>query len=487
MKRILLLACVLFSLQVIAQKKNKLDPATQQINANKEAALAALNSAYDADKKTALQIWEYAEVGYKENKSAALHVQNLKAAGFTVETGVAEIPTAFVATYGSGSPVIGILAEYDALPGLSQTVSTEKNPIAGKNAGHGCGHHLFGTASVGAGIAIKELIAAGKLKGTIKVYGTPAEEGGSGKVFMVRAGLFNGVDAVIHWHPDDVNAVTTTSALANKSAKFKFYGISAHAAAQPEQGRSALDAVEAMDNMVNMMREHVPQETRIHYIITSGGKAPNVVPDFAEAYYYVRHPRRKEVVEIFDRVVKAAEGAAIGTGTTMKYDIIGGTHDLLINKTLAEAMQINLEKVGGVSYTEAELNFAKKLETSFMGAKVDLATAGTIKPISYISEGNSGSTDVGDVSYTLPTVGLRAATWVPGTAAHSWQAVAAGGTEIGTKGMLVASKTMALTAIDLMSSPVLLAKAIEEFTKSKGDYKYRALLGDIKPALNYRD
>ena len=487
MKRILLLACVLFSLQVVAQKKTKADPATQQVNANKEAALAALNNAYEADKKTALQIWEYAEVGYKENKSAALHVQNLKAAGFTVETGVAEIPTAFVATYGSGSPVIGILAEYDALPGLSQTVSTEKNPIAGKNAGHGCGHHLFGTASVGAGIAIKELIAAGKLKGTIKVYGTPAEEGGSGKVFMVRAGLFNGVDAMIHWHPDDVNAVTTTSALANKSAKFKFYGISAHAAAQPEQGRSSLDAVEAMDNMVNMMREHVPQETRIHYIITSGGKAPNVVPDFAEVYYYVRHPKRKDVVEIFDRVVKAAEGAALGTGTRFQYDIIGGTHDLLINKTLAEAMQINLEKVGGVSYTEAELNFAKKLETSFMGAKVDLATSGTVKPLSYISEGNSGSTDVGDVSYTLPTVGLRAATWVPGTAAHSWQAVAAGGTEIGTKGMLVASKTMALTAIDLMSNPVLLAKAIQEFTQSKGDYKYKALLGDIKPALNYRD
>ena len=487
MKRILIAVLLLGSVGVIAQKKNKLDPAIQQINANKETALAALNNAYEADKKTALQIWEYAEVGYKESKSAALHVQNLKAAGFTVETGVAEIPTAFVASYGSGSPVIGILAEYDALPGLSQTASTEKNPIAGKNAGHGCGHHLFGTASVSAGIAIKDLIASGKLKGTVKVYGCPAEEGGSGKVFMVRAGLFNGVDAMIHWHPDDVNAITTTSALANKSAKFKFYGISAHAAAQPEQGRSALDAVEAMDNMVNMMREHVPQETRIHYIITSGGKAPNVVPDFAEAYYYVRHPKRKDVVEIFDRVVKAAEGAAIGTGTTMKYDIIGGTHDLLINKTLAEAMQTNLEKVGGVIYTEAELNFAKKIEPSFIGTKVDVATAATVKPLSYINEGNSGSTDVGDVSYALPTVGLRAATWVPGTPAHSWQAVAVGGTEIGTKGMLVASKTMALTAIDLMSNPVLLAKAIEEFKQSKGDYKYKAILGDIKPALNYRD
>jgi aminobenzoyl-glutamate utilization protein B len=487
MKPILIAVLLLGSVSVIAQKKNKVDPATQQINANKEATLAALNNAYEADKKTALQIWEFAEVGYKENKSAALHVQNLKAAGFTVETGVAEIPTAFVASYGSGSPVIGILAEYDALPGLSQTASTEKNPIAGKNAGHGCGHHLFGTASVSAGIAIKDLIASGKLKGTVKVYGCPAEEGGSGKVFMVRAGLFNGVDAMIHWHPDDVNAITTTSALANKSAKFKFYGISAHAAAQPEQGRSSLDAVEAMDNMVNMMREHVPQETRIHYIITSGGKAPNVVPDFAEAYYYVRHPKRKDVVEIFDRVVKAAEGAAIGTGTTMKYDIIGGTHDLLINKTLAEAMQTNLEKVGGVVYTEAELNFAKKIEPSFIGTKVDVATAATVKPLSYINEGNSGSTDVGDVSYALPTVGLRAATWVPGTPAHSWQAVAVGGTEIGTKGMLVASKTMALTAIDLMSNPVLLAKAIEEFKQSKGDYKYKAILGDIKPALNYRD
>ena len=482
MKKLLLGAVMLLSFGAWAQKKAKLDPTA----ATKDAALNALNNSYEADKKTALQIWDFAEVGYKEVKSAALHVQHLKDAGFTVETGVADIPTAFVATYGSGSPVIGILAEYDALPSINQSASAERNPIAGKNAGHACGHHLFGTASVSAGIAIKELIASGKLKGTVKVYGSPAEEGGSGKVFLVRAGLFNDVDAVIHWHPDDVNAVTTTSALANKSAKFKFYGVSAHAAAAPDQGRSSLDAVEAMNNMVNMMREHIPQETRIHYVITSGGKAPNVVPDFAEVYYYVRHPKRKDVVEIFDRVVKAAEGAAMGTGTTMKYDIIGGTHDLLINKTLAEAMQTNLDKVGGVQYTEAEMAFAKKLQPT-MVAPVDIATAAIVKPLTYINEGNSGSTDVGDVSYAKPTVGLRAATWVPGTAAHSWQAIAAGGTEIGTKGMLVASKTMALTAIDLMSNPALLAKAIEEFKVSIGDYKYKALLGDIKPALNYRD
>ena len=487
MKRILMLAFVLIGLQAMSQKKIKLDPATQQVNANKEAALAALNNAYEADKKTALQIWEYAEVGYKENKSAALHVQNLKAAGFTVETGVAEIPTAFIATYGSGSPVIGILAEYDALPGLAQTASPEKNPIAGKNAGHGCGHHLFGTASVGAGIAIKELIAAGKLKGTIKVYGCPAEEGGSGKVYMVRAGLFNGVDAVIHWHPGNANEVTMTSALANKSAKFRFYGVSAHAAASPEQGRSALDAVEAMDNMVNMMREHVPQETRIHYIITSGGKAPNVVPDFAEAYYYVRHPKRKDVMDIFDRVVKAAEGAALGTGTTMKYEIIGGTHDLLLNRTLAEVMQANLEKVGGVTYTEEEKAFGKKLQTSFFSQAPPMEEAATIRPLKIIPDAGDGSTDVGDVSYALPTVGLSAATWIPGTPAHSWQAVACGGTEIGTKGMLVASKTMALTAIDLFSNATIIKTATEEFNKAKGSYNYKAILGDRKPALNYRD
>jgi aminobenzoyl-glutamate utilization protein B len=487
MKQFIICSLLLASLTSIAQKKSKLDPATAAINASKEATINALNASYDADKKTALQIWDFAEVGYKEVKSSALHVQHLKEAGFTVETGVAGIPTAFVATYGSGQPSIGILAEYDALPGITQNAVAEKSPAVGKNAGHACGHHLFGTASVSAGIAIKELIAAGKLKGTIKVYGCPAEEGGSGKVFLVRAGLFNDLDAVIHWHPDDVNAVSTTSALANKSAKFKFYGISAHAAAAPDQGRSALDAVEAMDNMVNMMREHIPQETRIHYVITNGGKAPNVIPDFAEVYYYVRHPKRKDVVEIFDRVVKAAEGAALGTGTTMKYDIIGGTHDLLINKTLAEVMQTNLEKVGGVNYTEDEKVFAKKLQPTFIGAPVAVETAATVRPISYTSEGNSGSTDVGDVSYAKPTVGLRAATWVPGTPAHSWQAIASGGTEIGTKGMLVASKTMALTAIDLMTNPAIIQKANEEFKASIGDYKYRALLGDIKPALNYRD
>ncbi len=477
----------LFSIAAIGtvqSQKKAVVPANEAI---KVQAIADIQSKYDEYKKTELQIWDFAEVGYKEVKSSALLQKTLSDNGFDVKAGVADIPTAFVASYGSGKPVIGLLAEYDALPGLSQEATPDKKPIAGKAAGHGCGHHLFGTASVAAGIEIKKLIEQKKLSGTVRVYGCPAEEGGSGKVYMVRAGLFDDVDVVIHWHPGAENGVTMTSALANKSAKFRFHGISAHAAASPERGRSSLDAVEAMDNMVNMMREHIPQETRIHYVITNGGKAPNVVPDFAEVYYYVRHPKRDQVVSIFDRVVKAANGAAMGTETTMDFEIIGGTHDLLLNRTLGDAMQKNLEKVGGVTYTAEEIEFAKKIQETFGYKAPAIETAGTIKPIKQQDDAGGGSTDVGDVSYTVPTVGMSAATWVPGTAAHSWQAVACGGTDIGAKGMMVAAKTMALTAIDLFTTPSLIEKAKEEFKKDKGDYQYKALLGDRKPALNYRD
>jgi aminobenzoyl-glutamate utilization protein B len=380
--------------------------------------------------------------------------------GFTVDSGVAEIPTAFVATYGSGKPVIGILAEYDALPGLSQDTSPEKHPRADVKevtAGHGCGHHLFGTASVAAGVELKKLIESGKLKGTIKVYGCPAEEGGSGKVYMVRAGLFNGVDVVMHWHPGDRNGITTGRSMANISAKFRFHGISAHAAASPEKGRSAVDGVEAMDYMVNMMREHIPSSTRIHYIITNGGKAPNVVPDFGEVYYYVRNQDREIVRSVFDRVVGAAKGAALGTGTTMDYEITGGVYDLLPNMVLSEAMYKNLVTVGGVTYTTQESAFAKKIQSTFDFKIPDLQSAAKIDSLKTNSTGDGGgSTDVADVSWTVPTVGLGTATWVPGTPAHSWQAVAAGGMEIGAKGMINAAKVIVLTGIDLFTQPALI-------------------------------
>lgn len=460
---------------------------TKNTEVLKDQAIKDLQGKYDDYKKVALQIWNYAEVGYKEVKSSALHQKTLSDNGFTVEAGVADIPTAFVATYGSGKPVIGILAEFDALPGLAQNATPEKSTIEGQNAGHGCGHHLFGTASVAAAIELKKLMVEGKLKGTIKLYGCPAEEGGSGKVYMVRAGLFNNVDVVIHWHPGNDNEITMTSALANSSAKFRFHGLSAHAAAAPERGRSALDGVESMNYMVNMMREHIPQETRIHYVITSGGKAPNVVPDFAEVYYYVRHPKRDQVKDIFERVVNAAKGAALGTGTSVDYEIIGGTHDLLLNKTLGEVMQKDLEKVGGVNYTAEEIAFAKKIQASFTFPAPDLSVATTIKPLNLSPDAGGGSTDVGDVSYVVPTVGMSAATWVPGVPAHSWQAVACGGTDIGIKGMIVAAKTMTLTAIDLYTNQQLIDKAAQEFKQQLGSYQYKALLGDRKPALNYRD
>ena len=453
----------------------------------KSEAIISIDQKYEEYKKTALEIWNYAEVGYKEQKSSALLQQILQSNGFTIEKGVADMPTAFVASYGSGKPVIAILAEYDALPGLSQVASPDKKSIPGIDAGHGCGHHLFGTASIAAGIEIKKMIEAGKLTGTIRVYGCPAEEGGSGKVYMVRAGLFNDVDVAVHWHPSDANRITMTSALANTSAKFRFYGLSAHASMSPEKGRSALDGVEAMDNMVNMMREHVPQETRIHYVITQGGKAPNVVPDFAEVFYYVRHPKKDFVTSIFNRLILTAKGAAMGTETRVEYEIIGGTHDLLINRVLGEAMQQNLEKVGGVTYSAAEIEFGKKIQSSLTFQSPDINQAKTIELLKTVIDAGGGSTDVGDVSYAIPTVGMEAATWIPGTPAHSWQAVACGGTEIGTKGMMVAAKTMALTTIDLFTNPELIRKAKEEFKKSKGDYQYKAMLGDRKPALNYRD
>ena len=474
---------LILTMFVSAQKKKA--PSPGEVMKTETAQSIQVN--YNQYKNIALEIWENAELGYKEKKSSALLQETLKKEGFSVEAGVAEIPTAFVATYGSGQPVIAILAEFDALPGLAQQAVPEKKGIEGKAGGHGCGHHLFGTASVAAGISIKKLIEEKKIAGTIKVFGCPAEEGGSGKVYMVRAGLFNDVDVAIHWHPGAENGITMTSALANSSAKFRFYGLSAHAAGAPERGRSALDAVESMNYMVNLMREHIPQETRIHYVITQGGKAPNVVPDFAEVYYYVRHPKRDQVKEIFERVANTAKAAAMGTETKMDYEIIGGTHDLLLNRSLADVMQKNLEKVGGVKYTEEEKVFAKKIQSSFNFPYPSVDAADSIKPLKIDMDAGGGSTDVGDVSYAVPTVGLRAATWAPGTPAHSWQAVAAGGTEIGTKGMMVAAKTMAMTAIDLFTNPLLIQKAKEEFIQTKGNYKYEALLGTRKPALNYRD
>ncbi len=452
----------------------------------KQEVAEAINSKSSAYSAIAKKIWDYAEVGYKEVKSSALLQETLAQAGFKIEKGVAGIPTAFIATYGSGKPVIGILGEYDALPGISQDAVPEVTPIAGKTSGHACGHHLFGTASAAAAIEVKNWMIATKKSGTLRFYGTPAEEGGAGKVYMVREGFFKDVDVVLHWHPAALNNAETGGTLANKNGKFRFYGIASHAAASPERGRSSLDAVEAMDAMVNMMREHVTPETRIHYVITRGGEAPNVVPAFAEVYYYVRHPNRDEVKAVWERIVKAAQGAALGTETRMEVELMGGVYNMLPNETLAKVMDKNLHTVGGYSYNEQEKEFATKIQKTLSGTIPKLESSNEIEP--YQMKDGVASTDVADVSWVVPTVGLATATWVPGTPAHSWQAVAAGGTSIGFKGMMVAAKTLALTAIDIFESPDVIAESWKELKKRRGDnFVYEALLGDRKPALNYRD
>lgn len=456
-----------------------------QAQKTKQELIKAIDARTEQYAQAAKKIWTYAEVGFQETQSSALLQQMLSEAGFTVQSNVAGMPTAFTATFGSGKPVIGILGEFDALPGVAQMAVPEHKPIPGQVAGHACGHHLFGVASAASAIAIKDWLTANKRGGTIRFYGTPAEEGGSGKVYMVREGLFNDVDVVLNWHPGASNGAGYGSSLANKTGKFRFYGQASHAAAAPERGRSALDAVEAMDVMVNMLREHVPQETRIHYVITRGGEAPNVVPAFAEVYYYVRNPRRDNVKSIWERIERAAQGAALGTDTRMEVEITGGVHELLGNETLAKVMDANLRLVGGYTYTAEEKEFAAKIQQSFTNEVPPLESTGIIQPLR-VTDG-SASTDVGDVSWAVPTVGMSAATWVPGTAAHSWQAVAAGGTSIGTKGMMIAAKTMALAATDLYSNPATIEEARKEFLKKRGEnFKYEALIGDRKPALDYR-
>lgn len=431
-------------------------------------------------------IWGWAELGYQEHASSGLLQEELARAGFTVTPGVAGMPTAFVASYGSGTPVVAVLAEFDALPGISQDRVPYRSEIAESAAGHACGHHLFGAGSVAAAIATRAWMEANDIAGTLRVYGTPAEEGGAGKVYMVREGLFDDVDITLHWHPGDGNNASVYSSLANKSAKFRFHGVSAHAAAAPERGRSALDGVEAMNHMANMLREHVPDRTRIHYVITSGGAAPNVVPDFAEVFYYVRHPDPVVVDEIFERLARAAEGAALGTGTRVEHEVIHGVYAILPNVALGRAMHANLAEVGGVHYDADDRRFAETLRESF-DAPPPLHTAAEVAPFVVALEGGSASTDVGDVSWVTPTVGMSAATWVPGTAAHSWQAIAAGGTPIGTKGMLVAAQTLAMTAVDLFTDPALVEAARSEYRERVGpDFEYVPLLGDRDPPLDYR-
>ncbi|MAU69641.1 MAG: amidohydrolase [Gammaproteobacteria bacterium] len=455
-------------------------------NINSDAVINSIEIHKEKFENIAINIWNYAELGYQEKQSSNLLAQSLKDEGFVIKKGVADIPSAFIAEFNNGGPVIGILGEFDALPGLAQSTSPFKEVIDNETgAGHACGHHLFGAASAWAAVAVKEWLVKNNVPGTIRFYGTPAEEGGSGKVYMVREGLFNDVDIVLHWHPDDTNSANSRTSNANKSAKFTFRGISAHAAGSPEQGRSALDGVEAMNHMVNMMREHIPQESRIHYVITKGGLAPNVVPDLAEVYYYVRHPKMTVVEDLFLRVLKTANGAALGTDTKMSYEVMHGNFSLLPNDTLQKIVHKNLEQLGGVIYNNEENEYASNIYSTFIEPNNKIGTQESVRP--FKSSHGYGSTDVGDVSWNVPTAGFRTATWVPGTAAHSWQAVASGGTSIGLKGAELAAKTLAKTATEIFLDTSIIDISKNELKYRVGNnFEYKPLLGDRKPPLDYR-
>ena len=474
MNRVLL---ILFMLTSVAVAQS--DPDRQWVS-------RAIEQRGEDYREMSRKIWEWAELGYQERRSSELVQKELRRAGFEVRAGVAEIPTAFVASYGEGKPVIGILAEYDALPGLSQAAAPIRKERVSGGAGHGCGHHLFAAASTAAGVALKDWLVETGRGGTVRVYGTPAEEGGSGKVYMARAGLFEDVDIVLHWHPSDRNNAMWSDSLANRSAKFRFRGRAAHASASPHRGRSALDGVEAMNDMANMLREHLPQGTRLHYVITRGGQAPNVVPESAEVFYYLRHPKAEMVEQLWPRLEDCAQGAALGTGTEVEVEIIHGNLSLLPNKRLAQVVHENLEQVGGVDYNDEEREFAEELRQSIPDLKVGTELAGRVRPLRYRL--GKGSTDVGDISWLVPTGGVRTATWVPGTSGHTWQAVAAGGTSIGHKGMMVAAKVLARTGVDLFKHPGLVEEAWHEFREQRGrDYRYKPLLGERKPPLDYRE
>lgn len=441
---------------------------------------------YDQMQKS---IWSKPELGFLETESSSILQDHLRAEGFDVEVGLAGMPTSFIATYGNGEPVIGILAEFDALPGLSQDTVPYRNPVDEGGNGHGCGHNLLGTGAVAGAVAIKQWLANTDYKGTLKVFGTPAEEGGGGKVYLARDGFFDSVDVVLDWHPTTRNAVDVGNGYsAVQMIDYTFHGKAAHAAGSPHRGRSALDGVEALNYMVNMLREHVHFASRIHYVITNGGDAPNVVPELATVSYYIRHPDRKVLKDLVAWVNQAAEGAAMGTQTTVEKEIISGFYEKLPNRKLSELVQKNLEIIGGVDYDERERTFAEEVVKELGHKPSVLERVATVQPLADEKPSTGGgSTDVGDVSWNVPNASFGTAAFVPGSAAHSWHWTAVGGTTIGTKSLINAAKVFVLTAVDLYTNPSLIEEAKEEFESRRGtDFKYEALLGDRAPALDYQ-
>ncbi len=436
--------------------------------------------------KAAQKIWDFAEPGYLELQSSKVLENLLAKEGFLVQKQVAGIPTAFTASIGSGKPVIALLGEYDALPELSQEAVPFRKPrLGGTGYGQACGHHLFGVASATAAMALGDAIKAGNLKGTVRFYGCPAEEGGAAKAFMVREGLFKDVDVALHWHPGSRNAAGDSSCLARIAVKFRFHGQAAHAAGSPEKGRSALDALLLTMHGVELLREHTPEGTRLHHTVTSGGGAANVVPEFAEGFFYVRHPKSEVVSKLWPRLLNCAQGGAIATETRLEVVPLGGTLELLPNDTLAQVSRKNLTALNDLAYTPEETAFALRIRETFPDKAPPLESLKEVMDLS--GKTTMGSTDVGDVSWAVPTAGFSTATWVPGTPGHSWQAVACGGTSIGQKGMMLAAKVLAANAMDIMTQPELVLRAQAEHKRRLAGGAYQPLLDKKqKPPLDYR-
>ncbi|MEY8020148.1 amidohydrolase [Muriicola sp. SD30] len=454
----------------------------QKINTSKKAIINSIEKHESRLIQISDSIWAQAETAFEEDDSSMILADYAQANGFSVERGVAGMPTAFVATYGSGRPVISVLGEFDALPGISQKAQPTKSPLEEGAAGHGCGHNLFGTASLGAAIAVKELIETGKLKGTVKFFGTPAEEKFFGKIWMVKEGLWDDVDVNLSWHPSAKTEADVQSTLALIDFKVEFFGQAAHASADPWNGRSASDALELYTTGINYYREHIKPTVRIHYHIQDGGQVVNVVPDYSRLWVRVRDTKRSGMMPVYERVKAMAEGAAIMANVDYKISLISGIYEVLVNRAGGAVMQKNLELLGPITYTDEETEFGRRIQQET--GKPQLGMDSDISPLEVTKENpGGGSTDVGDVSWNVPNINLSVTVAPKDTPWHSWAVVACGGMSIGHKGMVHAAKALGMTMADLFESPKLVEKIKSEYKERKGEEVYEPMVPEGPPPI----
>lgn len=472
--------CLAFALPTLAAAHPQPDESatTAPGSAAKTAALQSVDKHATELIRLSDQVWAFAETALRETKSSRVLADYAQRQGFKVERGVSQMPTAFVATYGSGRPIIGIMGEYDALPGISQKASPVKEALAEGAPGHGCGHNLFGAASLGAALAIKEQIQGGKLEGTIKFFGTPAEEDIGGKVYMARDGLFDEVDVMFAWHPGQENQADTTSSQAMVSLYVEFYGKAAHAASDPWNGRSAVDALELFTHGVNLMREHIKPTSRMHYVILKGGDVPNVVPEYGKVWLWLRDWKRTEVEDLLARARKLAEGAAVMTETKSKVTMLGGSWEMLVNMPGERLLDRNLRALGPIAYTNEEQAFARAIQKATNVPEAGMDTG--LKPLEG-QEAEGGSTDVGDVSWVVPTLHVTVATAPKDAPWHAWPVVATSGMSIGHKGLVQASKVLAASMVDLYEQPPLIDEIKAEFRQRKGEVVFKPYIPDGPP------